>query len=524
MGFVLQISGIFILVPIVVSFILNETQATIALFITATAFLALGFALNALCEKKELSYKQSCTLIVLVFIILSLIGAIPYFYVDGSQVSLLHKITDSIFESTSGFTTTGFSVVPDVSLLPKSIILYRSLTQFIGGIGIVLVLIAFFYPEAKLHEFARSMGLTKNGKVKKAIMLIISVYCGLTIAMISAGLIFGYRDIINLASIVLSALSTGGFSPVADMTAIATQPPMNYIILVSIILGACNFLALAGLFKGKIKKFFNSEISVFFLLAIVSISIVIVFFKFSVFDATFHVLSAMSTTGFNYLPIQGFPDSLKLFFVFLMLIGGASFSTAGGIKIFRFVLLFGAAKKAIVETVTEHDDQKLKLFGRSYSNTEILHAAMLVLLSIAIVFVSSLVVSHYGFRPIDAIFETTSALATTGLSVGIVSYSLATELKWLFIFLMLLGRVEVMAVLVMFFREKNGKTKEQCQRGKSKKKNGVTSQKPINELLEPEKTETETEEATEPETQTTEPEQSTAPEHALPSNADAQLP
>ncbi len=487
-GFVLQISGIFVLIPIVASFIYNETQATIALFLTATSFLALGFALNALCEKRELSFKQSCALIVLVFVVLSLIGALPYFYIDGAQVSLLHKITDSIFESTSGFTTTGFSVIPDISALPKSIVLYRGLTQFIGGVGIVLVLVAFFYPEAKLHEFARSMGLTKDGKVKKAILLIISVYCGLTVAMIVAGLIFGYHDIINLASIVFAALSTGGFSPIADITSAATQPPLNYIILVSIILGACNFLALAGLFKGKIKEFFDSEISVFLILAAISISVVIIFFKFSVFDATFHVLSAMSTTGFSYLSIQGFPDSLKLFFVFLMFIGGASFSTAGGIKIFRFILLFRAAKKAVVETVTEREEQKLKLFGKEYSNTEILHAAILVLLSIAAIFVSSLIVSQYGFRPIDAIFETTSALATTGLSTGIVSFALATELKWVFIFLMILGRVEIMAFLVIFFREKR-KPNAECS---NKKKNSAKLQK-LNGETETEKTETETE-------------------------------
>jgi len=402
-----------------------------------------------------LSFRQSSALVVAVFIILSFIGAIPYFYINFTAVAdLPQRIVDSVFESTSGFTTTGFSVVPSVSALPQSIILYRSLTQFIGGIGIVLVLLAFFYPEAKLQDFAKSMGLSRNHKVKKAFIIIISVYSGLTIAMISIGLIFGYRDIISLASFVFSALSTGGFSPIADITAVATQPPMNYIILISMVLGACNFLVLAGLFRRKIKEFFNSEISAFFILAAASIAIVVVFFKFSGYDAVFHVFSAMSTTGFNYLPIQSFPDSLKIFFVFLMFVGGASFSTAGGIKIYRFVLLLKAAKKAVVETVTERDEGSIKLFNREYSNPEILQAAMLVLLTLAIIFVSTLAVSLYGFRPIDAVFETTSAFATTGLSAGIVNFALAIELKGLFVFLMLLGRVEIIAFLALFYREK----------------------------------------------------------------------
>jgi trk system potassium uptake protein TrkH len=381
--------------------------------------------------------------------------------------NLIQNLTDSIFESTSGFTTTGFSVIPDISALPQSIILYRSLTQFIGGIGIVLVLLAFFYPDAKLQEFARSMGFSKNNKVKKTFMLIISVYCTLTIALISAGLIFGYRDIVNLASFVFSAISTGGFSPVADITQMATTPPLNYIIIIGMIFGACNFLVLAGLFKKKLGAFFNSEISAFFILAIVSISLVTYFFKVPLYDSVFHVLSAMTTTGFSYLSVSAFPDAFKLSLVALMLIGGASFSTAGGIKIFRFVLLLKATKKAVVEAVTEKEDN-VKLFGKEYTNADILRAAILVLLAIAIVFVSSLVVSYYGFKPIDSLFETTSALATTGLSVGIVGPSLALELKWLFSFLMLLGRVEIFAFLIMFCKEK-APNHQQFSRGHSKK-------------------------------------------------------
>jgi trk system potassium uptake protein TrkH len=498
MGFVLQISGVFILIPIIASFVFNETVATIGLLLTAIAFLIMGFMMNSLCEKKSLSFKQSSTLIVLVFVILSLVGAIPYFYVN-TGTNLLQSATDSIFESTSGFTTTGFSVIPDLSALPRSIILYRGLTQFVGGVGIVLVLLAFFYPEAKLQDFARSMGLSKNQKIKKAFLLIVGVYATATAIMVLAGWLLGYKDIINLAAVIFSAISTGGFSPVADMTQMATQTPLNYILLISMILGSCNFLVLAGLFKAKIKEFFDSEISVFFIMATLSIAAIVYFFKFSVYDATFNVISAMSTTGFSYLPIQTFPDTLKLLMVFLMFVGGASFSTAGGIKIFRFVLMFKAAKKAVSETVTEKDDGNVKLFGREYTSAEVLQSAVLVLLAIAIIFVSSLVISNYGFRPIDAIFESTAALATTGLSTGIVNFSLAIELKWLFIFLMLLGRVEIFAFLVIFYQEK--KRPKQCEKPKTQKNDKnhePEAEKETEEITEAEEAK-ETEEITEAE-------------------------
>ncbi|MCX6667584.1 MAG: hypothetical protein NTV74_05030 [Euryarchaeota archaeon] len=454
MGFVLQMSGIFIILPVILSFVFNETSATIALFLAATAFLVLGFMLNALCERRELTFKQSCTLIVLVFILLSLIGAIPYTYINIQKGDLLQNITDSIFESASGFTTTGYSVIPNLSAMPKSIIFYRGLTQFVGGIGIVLVLLAFFYPEAKLQEFSRGMGFSKNQKIKKTFLLILFIYCTYTIVMIVSGFLLGYRDIINLTSFIFSALSTGGFAPITDITTVATQFPLNFILIISMILGATNFFVLAGLFKGKIKEFIKSEITVFIVIAIFSIFITTIFFHLSVFDSTFHIISAMSTTGFSYVTIQS--DSLKLFLVFLMFVGGASFSTAGGIKIYRFILLFKATKKAIVDSITGQDST-LRLFGKEYTNAEIIQSLALVILMIGIIFASSFIVSSYGFRPIDSIFETTSAIATTGISAGVVGPSLALELKWLFVFLMILGRIEILAFLIMFSRAKESK-------------------------------------------------------------------
>jgi len=456
-GFVLQMSGIFIILPIIVSFVFNETSATIALFLAATGFLALGFLLNALCERKELTFKRSCSLIVLVFILLSIIGSIPYMYLNTSRGDIIQNFTDSIFESTSGFTTTGLSVISNLSVIPKSIIFYRSLTQFVGGIGIVLVLLAFFYPEAKLQEFSRGMGFIKNHKIKKTFFLILLVYLTCTIVMICLGFLLGYRDIVNLISFIFSGLSTGGFAPLNDITKVATQFPLNFILIASMILGAANFFVLAGLFKRRFKEFFKSEISIFFIMVVISIAATIIIFRLSVFDSIFHIISAMSTTGFSYLSVQNFPGGLKILLIFLMFVGGASFSTAGGIKIFRFLLLFKAAKKAIVDSITKQNTQ-IKLFGKEYSNTDIIHAMVVVVAMAGLIFISAFIVSSYGHPPIDSVFEVTSAIATTGLSTGVVGPSLALELKWLFVLIMILGRVEILAFFIMFSKIKEPKS------------------------------------------------------------------
>ncbi len=458
MGFVLQISGIFIILPIILSFINNEMVATVGLFITATIFLIIGFAFNAFCERRELSYKSSCSLIVLVFILLSLIGSIPYIYVNISNGDIINVVTDSIFEAASGFTTTGFSVIPDLSIMPESILFYRGLTQFIGGLGIVLVLLAFFYPEAKLQDFAKGMGFSKDQKIKKTFLLIILIYCVYTVILVLMSVLFGYHDIVKAISFVFSGLSTGGFAPINDITSVATTVPMNTILIICMVLGASNFFIIAGLFKRRFKEFFASEFSVFLLMAIFAIGIAAIFFGLSLSDSVFHIVSAMTTTGFGYLNVAQFSDGFKFFLVFLMLIGGASFSTAGGIKIYRFVLMIKAVRKAVYESITDRE-YKIKLFGRDYSNATILQAAVVVLLFIVLVFSSAFVVSSYGFPLVNSLFETTSAVATTGLSVGIITPSLALELKWLFVFLMILGRVEIFAFFIMFSRTKESTNK-----------------------------------------------------------------
>jgi trk system potassium uptake protein TrkH len=454
MGFVLQLSGIFILLPIGVSFFLNETNATVALFISATAFLALGFITNALCEKQEMTYRQSCILVVSVFIILSLIGSIPYLYLSLPTSNLLQTVTDSIFESVSGFTTTGFSVIPDLSVLPQSIILYRGLTQFIGGIGIVIVLLSFFYPEAKLREFAKSMGLSNgNYKIKKTFMVIVSLYCAFALAMILIGYFWGYHDLISLSCMVFGAISTGGFAPFADVSQLLTQAPFNVIIPASMIFGSINLLLFTNLSKRKFKEFLNSQIVVFLIITTIAALLVYYFYDLGLYSSWFTVVSAMSSTGFAVLSIPALDNTVIMLLVVLMFIGGSSFSTTGGIKIYRLMVMLASVKKAAVYTVTGKDE-KVHVLGKSYLNSEIVQIAVVVFLSAVTIFIASLVVSFYGFEPMAAIFEVTSAFGTTGLSMGIVGPNLTIELKWLFMLIMLIGRVEILSFLVVFTRGK----------------------------------------------------------------------
>src|SRR4030067_3154328 len=145
LGVLLQIAGLLTVLPIAVGLYFEETHAVVSLFLACATFLGCGFLLNAMCERKDLDFKSSNVLFLAAFIVLPLIGALPYLYSDPFQsINVLDRFTNSFFESVSGFTTTGFSFIANPEVLPKSLLVYRSLTELMGGGGVVFLLMAFF--------------------------------------------------------------------------------------------------------------------------------------------------------------------------------------------------------------------------------------------------------------------------------------------------------------------------------------------------------------------------------------------
>jgi trk system potassium uptake protein TrkH len=416
---------------------------------TAICFFVGGFFMNSLCERKDLNTKEASSLLVITFVLLGFFGAIPYILSGLFQGSMFHILTNAIFESVSGYTTSGFSMITDLSVVPKSILLYRAMTQFIGGIGIILILLAFFYPEQKLTALSKSMGMYEgeNHRIKKTLFTIVGIYI-LYIIVIGTILYFaGLKDILQVIDIVFAALSAGGFSPVNDLGALLTPHTLGIIVMVAMVLGAASFTAMLNLFSFKFRDFWKSEVP-FFLAVLFAASIFFkLFFGMSAYESAFNVISSMSS-GFGLYLFTDQPDSLKVFLAFLMIIGGTGFSASGGFKIYRLVLIFKSIQKAITDTIFD-DNRKITCFGKEYTNSEVVSTLAIVFLYIFFWIGSAFIVSSAGFHFSDAIFETSSALANNGLSVGIAANSLAIGLKWLFISLMLLGRVEIIAFFIM---------------------------------------------------------------------------
>jgi trk system potassium uptake protein len=353
LGFVLQFAGILMLVPAFVSTFMGEVTSATGIFFCCTCLLATGFGLNAYGERTPLNLRQASILVVLSFVILSLYGSIPYIYLNpfwnGIESSLL--FVNSFFESVfSGFTTTGLSTLSDPEDLPSSFVFYRAYTLWVGGLSFVYLFMALFYPDKKLASMKDILGgeggILRFKQLLKTITVIFTVY---TVALILAVYYFdvGELDIIDSISLVFATITGGGFVPVSTFI-IVNNIGQLVTLMIGMILSALPFAFHYGLFSREIKaRQLISPILVYFAFMTVSIVLFAILAEPSTaanqqqwwITSGFHVISASTTTGFQLINLESISVEAKIILVIVMLIGGMAYSTAGGIKFDRLILV-----------------------------------------------------------------------------------------------------------------------------------------------------------------------------------------
>lgn len=458
LGFVLQTAGILIILPIIFSFYYKEEQASIALLLTSFSFFSIGFMMNALSERKELDFKSSCVLVTLTFFIISLIGAIPYLYLGIFNTgNFLDNFISSYFESISGYTTTGFSLIQNVEGLPKSIILYRSLTQWIGGIGIVYLILAFFYSEGVLNNLLEAIGFRRIlSKIKHSMLEVIFIYSIYTIIFFSVLYFLGLKDVVNNLSLIFSSIATGGFSPVSNLLDLGSQ--IIVLVILMMVFGGTSFYIHHSIFFRRWKNLKSSEFLLFLFIIVSFSTFVYFYFGYDLVTSLFHVTSALTGTGFSFIDVSSLESKLKIIMILLMFTGGCYFSTTAGIKIFRVLVLFKSIGYVIRKKL--YGSGSLEIDGKTVTDTDIIFSLLTICVSILIIFASSLIFTFSGYDFINSLFECTSALSNAGLSTKLVSLELSPLLKSLLIILMGIGRVEVMIFLIAVFRFKTLRTEE----------------------------------------------------------------
>jgi trk system potassium uptake protein len=498
LGILLQFSGILLVVPAFLGTALGESASIIGIFFAVVGLSFAGFFLTNVGEKGPMNLKQASIFIVSGFVLLSLFGSIPYIYINpfGSEAGPSALFVNSLFESASGFTTGGLSIISDLDNLPKSLNFYHSYTQWVGGLSFVYLVLILFFPERKLSAMKSVLG---GGllRVKELLITIVGIFTAYTLILIFMVIIFSQTDVLNAISLVFSTITGGGFIPALDIIT-PNHPERLAILAIGMILSALPFAFHYHIFSRKgllTRKTISIEVAVFLVLLIVAIPI---FYWLSlgqvdIYSSIFHVISGSTTTGFQYLNIQAIPYTAKIFLTIMMLVGGTAFSTAGGIKVGRFILLYqeftkkskDKNKTAITDT---HTSSSISSTANPYRSTEFLtrlreehrksnleelveqqerifkrvsliiskkvvrEILTVIGLYVFVALISGSVLSSLtNSRFEDALFEAVSAISTTGLTAGITSVNLDVLSKLILTTNMILGRFEIIAILYIFF-------------------------------------------------------------------------
>ena len=415
--------------------------------------LIVGLLLNAIKYEKnsQIYARDGLKIVALSWIIISLIGALPiYLNHDAPYI-------DALFETVSGFTTTGATIFKDVEHLDKAILFWRGFTHFIGGMGVlafVMAIIPLSTKNKSMHVLKAEMPGPSVSKLvpsmKKTLAILYGIYIGLTVLEIAL-LKIAHMPTFDSIVIAFGTAGTGGFSVLN--TSIASYTTMaKYVIAIFMFLFGVNFNIYFLVALGKVKEALKSEeLKVYASMFIVAVAIVVlntvhIFGNtYKAFEeAFFHVSSIMTSTGYAIGDINVYPSTSRVVMLVLMLISACAGSTCGGLKISRLIICAKSIKRNLIKQVHPNAVQVVKFEGKKVSEETIENTNTFIFLYVALILLFILIISFNGYNietTINAVFTT---FANVGLCFNIQNFQDFTVLsKATLCVAMLLGRLEI---------------------------------------------------------------------------------
>lgn len=411
--------------------------------------------------KTEPGKKEAFLAVTLSWVFLSVIGAIP-FILSGYFVTWI----DALFESTSGFTTTGSSILTDIEALPKSILFWRSLTHWIGGIGII-VLVIIIMPTFRIgsyHLFTLESSLQEKIKpqIKSVGYRLIIIYLLLTVTEIIL-LCFGNMNLFESVCHTFGTVATGGFSP-KNTSLKDYSPYIQYVVMIFMLLGGTNFVIHYYLLKRKFKKIKNNEEFRYFIgIVLVSgfvLTLILFYnsaqtFEQSFRDAFFQTISIITCTGFATADYLIWPQVGWVLIFFMMFIGGSTGSTAGGIKIARHIVLLKGITHMFKKQMHPKMVSVIKLNNNIINEDNRLSIKSFITWYLLIFILGTFLLIATGLDGESAAGAAITTMGGIGPGIGTVGpasnfFHLSELAKIILIFLMLLGRLELFTILVLF--------------------------------------------------------------------------
>ena len=415
--------------------------------------LIVGLLLNAIKYEKnsQIYARDGLKIVALSWIIISLIGALPiYLNHDAPYI-------DALFETVSGFTTTGATIFKDVEHLDKAILFWRGFTHFIGGMGVlafVMAIIPLSTKNKSMHVLKAEMPGPSVSKLvpsmKKTLAILYGIYIGLTVLEIAL-LKIAHMPTFDSIVLAFGTAGTGGFSVLN--TSIASYTTMaKYVIAIFMFLFGVNFNIYFLVALGKVKEALKSEeLKVYASMFITAVAIVVIntvhIFgnTYKAFEeAFFHVSSIMTSTGYAIGDINVYPSTSRVVMLVLMLISACAGSTCGGLKISRLIICAKSIKRNLIKQVHPNAVQVVKFEGKKVSEETIENTNTFIFLYVALILLFILIISFNGYNietTINAVFTT---FANVGLCFNIQNFQEFTVLsKATLCIAMLLGRLEI---------------------------------------------------------------------------------
>ena len=462
LGWILLFEAAFLTVPAVTALIYLEMNALLSFLITIGVCLGIGYAFSRKKPKNTtLRAREGFLIVSLSWIIMSIFGSAP-FMLTGVTKSFI----DAFFETTSGFTTMGATIFADVEILPRSIIMWRSVTHFVGGMGVLVFIMAFLPLSGgqNLHLMkAESTGanVTKTApKIRTTAIMLYTAYCILTVVEIIL-LAFGDMTVFQAINTAMSTAGTGGFGFLNDSMgsfSAYTQIVVNVFMLIFSI----NFGAYFLLLRGRIKEALNSEIKTFLIIVVAAIVLITVNTRSmyaslseAVRHSSFTVASIISTTGFSTVDFDLWPAFAQTVLVMLMFIGACAGSTGGGIKVSRIIVTFKLMCREIAVAVNPKQVKRISLDGQVQEKSVVRSIYGYMFCFIAVFFGSLLLISINGADFTTNFTAVTSAIGNVGPGFSKVgptcNYSFFSAFsKLVLIFDMFAGRLEFFPILILF--------------------------------------------------------------------------
>ena len=464
LGVLQIILGLSMIVPILAQFFYDQMDSGFVSSGVITIIFGVLFFLSNLDHNKKLSLPQAFLLTALSWLSIAIFGSLPFIF---SNIEL--SLTDAFFESMSGITTTGSTILTNLNETPKAILLWRAMLQWLGGIGIIVMAITLM-PIMNIGGMQLFVISTSNTpekilpKSKEVSVRLILVYIALTITCAVFYKMFGMGFFDSIVH-SMTTIATGGFSNYNESIGYFDSALIETTSMIFIILGSIPFIAYLKFLNGDKKIFLNdTQIKTFFKIIIFSVLLMFIYlsiinqsvFQFNFREVAFNVISILTGTGYvtqNFSEWGAFP---LMYFLILMFIGGCAGSTACGIKIFRVQILYQFLTNQLKKIIYTRGVFNIKYEKNNVDEKFMSSIISFIFLYILIFFIVTALLSINGLDFITAISAAATSISNVGPGLGEIigpngNFSQLTDFsKWILSISMILGRLELFAVLVLF--------------------------------------------------------------------------